>query len=437
MYTTNFYEQFTIDKQVLDILQFNPYYSRIESGTNGSVTIHKKDYIDLASNNYLGLSTDQRVIDAIVSAVKLYGASMCGTPIATGSIDLLSNLEEELANFLGLEATALFPSCYQANLGLFSILAGKGDLILVDHYAHASLINGIQVSGCKIMPFLHNDMNHLENLLKKSSGYNNRYVVTESVFSTEGTIAPFDIILKLCMENHAIPVIDDSHGIGVLGRNGKGILEEKNIRDYCGIYTTSLGKALANNGGIVAGKKKFIDFLKYSCPSLIYSTALSPAMVGGIQAVLKILKEEYDTLYQRLRRNKRMLQECLGRLGVEQSNGKAMIVSIKCGNTHDTILMAKNLFEKKILCTPFVPPSVPVNKGVVRLIPGAGISHGKMLQVVESLEKIASADQSKAYLYIIPAHHQVRGNLQQESPSRLPLKKHRYSGKNKAGIDIG
>jgi 7-keto-8-aminopelargonate synthetase-like enzyme len=421
MYTINFYDQFKIDKQVLDVLQFNPYYCRLESGVHGSTIIDSDEYIDLASNNYLGLASDQRVIKAIIYAVRKYGASLCGTPIATGSIDLLSDLEQAFSNFLGLEATALFPSCYQANLGLFSILAGKGDLVLVDHYAHASLINGIQSTGCKIMPFLHNNMTHLEEQLKKAGAYRNKYVVTESVFSTEGSIAPFDVILNLCMDYKAIPVIDDSHGIGVLGKTGKGILEEKNIRGYFGIYTASLGKALANNGGIVAGKKEFVDYLKYSCSSLIYSTALSPGMVGGIQAVLKIIQLEYDTLSRKLQRNKKMLSECLAKQGFEQSNGEAMIVSIKCGDTHNTIAMAKQLFQQRVLCTPFVPPSVPVNKGVVRLIPGAGVSQDKMSKVLEAFEKIAEINRNYNISSVIPAPYRDRDKIRQESPAACPL----------------
>jgi 7-keto-8-aminopelargonate synthetase-like enzyme len=401
MYPTKFYDQFTIDKHVLDILAFNPYYCRLESGVDGSVTINCNEYIDLASNNYLGLASDQRVIDAAISAVRKYGASLCGTPIATGSIDLLSDLENELSDFIGVEAAALFPSCYQANLGLFRILAGKEDIILVDHYAHASLINGIQSTGCKIKPFLHNNISHIEDLLKKAGGYNNKYVVTESVFSTEGSVAPFDRIVALCKQYDAIPIIDDSHGIGVLGKSGRGILEEKNISDYFGIYTASLGKALANGGGIVGGNNQFIDFLKYSCSSLIYSTALSPGMVGGIKAVLQILRQEWDTLYQRLNTNKRVLQSCLIEQGFALSNGEAMIISVKCGDAYDTIAMAKDLFRHRIIATPFVPPSVPPNQGVVRLIPGAGISQDNMRKVLEAVVNITPNYNSNEVLYHI------------------------------------
>ncbi len=254
----NFYKRFDFDRSLEKISGFNPYYPKINSELGDQIIINKEKYINLAANNYLGLTADPRVKAAAILGIEKYGASLCGTPIATGSIPLLKNLEQKLASFIGLEDAIILPSGYQANNGIFASICQKDDLILVDHYAHSSLLEGIKTSGCKVLPFLHNNMQSLERILKKSKAHPQIIIVTESVFSTEGSIAPFEEICALAERYNALPVIDDSHGIGVLGKRGSGILEEKNIKNFKGIYTASLGKALASRGGIIAGPQKII-----------------------------------------------------------------------------------------------------------------------------------------------------------------------------------
>lgn len=383
-----FYNRLYIDKGVAERLGFNPYYCSIESALKDPITINGEEYINLASNNYLGLAADERVIEKVIEAVKQYGVSMCGTPIATGYIDMFKRLEKRLSDFLNLEDTIIFPSGYQANSGLFFPIADK-DLIIVDHFAHASLIQGVKLPGCKIKPFLHNNVAHLEKLLKNSYGYRHIFVVTESVFSTEGSIAPFDEIVKLCEIYKAIPVVDDSHGIGVIGKSGKGILEEKNIKNFQGIYTASLGKALANTGGIISGKKELIEFLRYSCSSLIYSTALPPAMLAGVEEVINIIEKEFESISKRMWLYKNLIKNSLSECNFDFVRSEAPINSIKGGTLENTISIAKDLFENKILSTPFVPPSVPLNQGKIRLIAGANLKETTIEKVLQALKKIS------------------------------------------------
>jgi len=384
----DFYKQLSIDMSLADRLNYNPYYNCIASDLKSNVIIHGQEFIDLASNNYLGLAGDIRVKQAILETVDKYGASMCGTPIATGYADIFRRVEHKLSEFVGLEAATIFPSCYQANTGLFSKIAGKEDLIIIDHYAHASLIEGVRSVGCKMKPFLHNNMQHLQGILERSSSFRQIFVVTESVFSTEGSIAPFDEIVELCHHYNAIPIIDDSHGIGVIGKNGKGILEEKGIVNFNGIYTASLGKALANSGGMIAGKKELIDYLRYSCSSLIYSTALPPAILGGIEIVLEIIENDFPSLSKKLWHSKSYIRHCLKKYGFNVTNGEAPITSIICGDLEATIKMAKSLFEQKILSTPFVPPSVPPKQGRVRLIAGADLNEHDRKKIMRAFSVI-------------------------------------------------
>ncbi len=383
------FSSLSIDKSLANKYDFNPYYCCIESGLNDPILIDGKEFIDLASNNYLGLAADKRVIQAISVAAGKFGASMCGTPIATGSMILLQKLQKRLARFVGFEESIIFPSGYQANCAVFMSLAKQEDLIIIDHYAHASLIQGVRLVGCKVKPFLHNNMKHLRKLLEKAAEYKRVFVVTESVFSTEGSIAPFDEIVKLCEEFNAIPVIDDSHGIGVIGKTGRGILEEKNIKDFNGIYTASLGKALANAGGMISAKSELIEYLKYSCPGLIYSTALPPPVLAGMEAVLNIVKEEFSILSERMWRYKKLISGCLIDSGFILTEGQAPITSISVRNVEECALMAKLIHANNILVTPFIPPSVPPNESKIRMIAGANLSEKTIDKALNIFKKVA------------------------------------------------
>ena len=384
-----FYNSLKLDDELIQKSGFNPYYPAIQSGLKDPILIEGKEFINLASNNYLGLAYDERVIEASVSVLRKYGASMCATPVASGYPDFYTQVERKLSGFLDLEAVLIYPSCYQANNGIFSALVKKEDQVIIDHYAHSSLIEGIRSTGCMIRPFLHNNMNSLEKILQRSASKRQVFVITESVFSTEGAIAPFRQIVDLCEKYHAIPVIDDSHGIGVLGNRGRGILEHEGIQDYQGIYTASLGKALANTGGVVGGKKTLIDYLKYYSSHLVYSTAIAPSALGGIDRVLDIIENEFSARSKKMWEYKNRISAALKKYGFQITESKTPISSIIGGSSLETILISKELYKNRILSTPFVYPSVPPYGGKVRLIAGANLKQESIdyaLQVFETMQ---------------------------------------------------
>ncbi|MBI4646295.1 MAG: pyridoxal phosphate-dependent aminotransferase family protein [Bacteroidia bacterium] len=388
MNLNKFYKRFHLNDEIVKKTGFNPYYPVIQSALDDFVIIDGKKFINLASNNYLGIANDKRIKQAAIGAIEKYGISACATPIASGYSDLYMKVCNKLSAFLELEDTIIYPSCYQANNGLFSTICSKDDVVLVDHYAHSSLIEGIKSAGCKIRPFLHNDIDNLENNIKKSGNYRQIFVVTESVFSTEGSIAPFREIVALCEKYNALPIIDDSHGIGVIGKNGKGILEYSKSNNFQGIYTASLGKSLANAGGIISGKKDFIDYLKYYNPHLIYSTVIPPPMLAGIEMALEIIKNEFAALSQKMWNYKKMLTTALLQTGFNLTDSAAPIISIKAGNSEETILLSKKLYDNNILCTPFIYPSVPRNDGKVRLIANVKLKETTVKKVIDVFMKL-------------------------------------------------
>lgn len=383
-----FYKRFQLNDDIVKTTGFNPYYHRLQSGLNDTLTIDGEDYIDLASNNYLGIANSERIKEAVIRATEKYGVSLCATPIASGYSDLYEKVSEQLSEFIGLESTLIYPSCYQANNGLFSVIAGKDDVIIIDQYAHSSLVQGAKIVGCKLRPFLHNNMDSLERNLKNSIDHRQILVVTESVFSTEGGIAPLKSINELCEKYNALPIVDDSHGIGVIGGNGSGILEYEGITDYQGVYTASLGKSIGNLGGIVSGKKNIIEYIQYHSPHLIYSTALPPLILAGIEEVINIIRDEFDTLSAVMWKNYNALRHALIESGYNLTNAKAPINSIITGEPEDTFLFARKLYENKILTTPFIYPSVPRSKGVIRLIAGANLKDSTMNEAIEIFRKI-------------------------------------------------
>ena len=185
---------FVDEAELVKTLKFNPYYQKISSGANLYAEINGEKYLNLASNNYLAFSQDSRIIKAMKNTLDKYGASMCGTPVACGNVDIYESAAEFVSNFLGLEDTIFYPSCYQANIAIINSLVSSKDVVFVDRFAHSSLIEGIRSAGCKIKPFKHNDVKYLKKLINSSNYFENKFVVTESVFSTEGSISFLDNI---------------------------------------------------------------------------------------------------------------------------------------------------------------------------------------------------------------------------------------------------
>ena len=392
-FTSFIKERIDYKNSVIDNAGYKPYYLSIQSDLGDPLIIDGKEFVNFASNNYLGIANDQRLKNAHIEAIEKYGVSMCATPIAGGYSENFELVRQKLSDFIGVENVLIYPSCYQANNGIFSALIRNDDLVLFDRYVHSSMIEGIRTTGCKMLPFEHNSPDAVDYLLGKHNNHNTKFVVTESVFSTEGSIAPFAELNKVCLKQNAVPVIDDSHGIGVIGKKGKGILNFSGVGNYQGIYTTSLGKALATNCGVVGATNQIIDYLSYFSSHLIYSTAVSPAVLAGVNKVIDILEDEFDQRSERMFRYSKMIKEAMKHTGFNVADGILPITSVKCGSSDCTVQVAKQLFDKNILTTPFVYPSVPKNDGRVRMIAGANLSQNTLEKAIEIIKNIECKEQ--------------------------------------------
>jgi 7-keto-8-aminopelargonate synthetase-like enzyme len=226
-------------------------------------------------------------------------------------------------------------------------------------------------------------MDHLEKILARSGEYARRFVVTDSVFSTDGSLAPIGAIVSLCDRYDAIPVVDDSHGFGVLGKTGRGALEHFGVEKFSGIYTASLAKAFANNGGVIAGNFKTIEYLRLCCPHLAYSTAVPPAILGGILGALNAIEKNFSKLSEKMWNYRQRIRRSVMEAGMTLLEGQSPINAVLTGNVRNTLLFSKALYERGVLSMAFIEPSVPQGECLVRLVASAGLSDEKIERACE------------------------------------------------------
>ncbi|MCK5283715.1 MAG: aminotransferase class I/II-fold pyridoxal phosphate-dependent enzyme [Nanoarchaeota archaeon] len=384
-----FEDSLKIDKGILEKAKFNPYFMEVQSALGKTVKINHKNLISLGSNDYLGIANSKELKESAKKAIDKYGISMCGTPIVIGYTDLNKILESKIAKFLGFDDSLVFPSGYQANLGAFKFLAGKEDVIIVDEIAHSSVIQGARLCRAKLIKFAHNNTDELEQILKFCKKYRKRFIAVDGLYSTEGDIASLDIISELAKKYDAFTIVDDAHGIGILGKNGKGSLELKNVLGKIDMVTGSLGKALGCAGGFIATNSKVAEFFRYFCPPFVYSTALPPSIVAASIASLDLV-EKSEAKRKRLYKNKEMLFNGLKEIGYNLTESDTPLFSIKSKEAQEIINLARDLYKKGVYATPFVPPSVPLGSSRLRLIPHAGLGDEEINTVIRIFKDLKS-----------------------------------------------
>ncbi|MDQ0655957.1 glycine C-acetyltransferase [Paenibacillus sp. W2I17] len=359
-------------------------------GANGPVIrIDGKSLINLSSNNYLGLATDYRLIDASVKASQTYGAGAGAVRTINGTMDLHIELEEKLARFKKTEAVIVYQSGFNCNMAAISAVMDQHDAILSDELNHASIIDGCRLSRAKVIRFKHSDMNDLRQQAKdaKESGqYHKIMVITDGVFSMDGDIAKLPEIVKIAEEFDLITYVDDAHGSGVLGA-GAGTVKHFGLSDRIDFQIGTLSKAIGVVGGYVAGKKQLIEWLKLRSRPFLFSTSLPPAAIASCSASVDILMNDKE-LIEKLWENGNDLKNGLSRLGYDVGQSETPITPCIIGDEVTTQLFSKRLYEEGVYAKAILFPTVPKGTGRIRNMPTAAHTKEMLDQVISVYEKV-------------------------------------------------
>ena len=350
-------------------------YSNISilEGSNGpTIRINGREFINLSSNNYLGLASDLRVIDACVSATKIYGAGAGAVRTINGTMSIHDELETKLADFKHTEASIVFQSGFNCNMGAIAAVMDKKDAILSDELNHASIIDGCKLSAAKVIRYKHSDMKDLRDKAieaKKSGNFEKIMIITDGVFSMDGDIAKLPEIVKIAEELDLITYVDDAHGSGVLG-GGAGTVVHFGLSNKIDFQIGTLSKAIGIVGGYVAGTKNLIDWLKVRARPFLFSTSITPGAAGGCIEAINILSESKE-LNNMLWENGNYLKKGLKELGFNIGNSETPITPCIIGEEHDAQKFSRELYSEGIYAKAILFPTVPLGTARIRNMPTA------------------------------------------------------------------
>lgn len=380
--------KFTAAKEIMDAGIY-PYFRVIESAQDPEVIVDGKKMIMIGSNNYLGLTNHPRVKEAAVEALRKYGSGCAGSRFLNGTLDIHVNLEKKLARFMRKESALVFSTGFQTNLGVISAIAGKDDVILIDKMNHASIIDGCRLSFSEIKKYRHNDMEDLERLLQQ---YNDKgkLIIVDGVFSMEGDIADLPNVVKLAREYGARVMVDDAHGIGVLGMTGRGTAEHFRLEDEVDMIMGTYSKSLASIGGFIAASEDVIHYIKHFARALIFSASPPPASIASVSAAIDIIEEEPERR-ERLRRNTNKMLKGFKSLGFDTGRSETPIIPLIVGDDKRAFFMAKMLHDKGIFANVAVSPAVPNGNALIRTSYMATHTDEQLDKVLQAFEEVGKA----------------------------------------------
>ena len=364
-----------------------PYFHALSTGQDTQVVMEGKDTIMLGSNNYLGLTSNKKVISAGVEALKKYGTGCSGSRFLNGTLDIHIALEKELAEFLHKESVMTFSTGFQSNLGIISAICGRNDVVLCDKENHASIYDAIKLSYARMLRYNHSDMQDLEEKLKTIPKENGILIVTDGVFSMSGEICKLPEIVKLAKKYGARVMVDDAHGLGVLGEHGRGTAEHFGLEDDVDIIMGTFSKSLASLGGYMASTKRVVDYVKHNSRPYIFSASITPCSVATARESLKILREN-PSIVKSLQEVATYMRNGLKKLNVKIIDSQTPIIPIYVYDDEKAFMACKLLLERGVYVNPVVSPATPVGQALLRTSYTATHTHEQMDKAMKAIREV-------------------------------------------------
>lgn len=347
---------------------YYPYFKPISSASGPEVILDGKRVIMIGSNNYLGLTSHPYVKEKAIKAIEKYGSSCTGSRFLNGTIDLHEELEARLAKFMQKEHCVVFSTGFQTNLGAISAVVGKGDYVLIDRSNHASIIDACRLSFGETIKYKHNDMEDLDRIIRKLKEENpdaSILVVSDGVFSMEGDIADISGLVRIKEKYKVRVFIDDAHGIGVLGKGGRGVCESFNLVDKVDLIMGTFSKSFASLGGFVVGDRPVIDYIKHCARSLIFSASMPPAQIASVIASLDIIEKEPQRREKLFYITNRAKKEYIN-IGFNVGSTQTPIIPIILGNDQLVFTFWKVLLDNGVYTNPIISPAVSPERALLR-----------------------------------------------------------------------
>ncbi len=363
------------------------YLRQFDPAASPVVTMDGRKLIMLGSNNYLGLATHPRVVEATVRALEEYGTGACSSRVLTGTTSLHNRLERKLAEFKGMEAAVVFSTGFMTMMGTISAMTEEGDVVLSDEFNHASIVEGCRLTGAEVKVYKHNDMASLEEGLAECDASSDKLIVTDGVFSMKGTLGNLPGIKKLADRFGASIMIDDAHGTGTIGATGRGTLEyfdmEGQIDFVCGTFSKSLGTI----GGFTASTREVVSYLKLRSRPFIFSASPTPSSMATVLACLEVIDEEPE-LIKKLGKNTDFLREGLSEAGFSLEPTVTPIIPILVGDEEKTFLMAGGLEDEGVIVNPVVSPAVPKEGSLIRVSMMASLENADLQKALDKFKLV-------------------------------------------------
>src|SRR5574344_2216899 len=362
-----------------------PYYRAISSGQNPVVKMADgSEVLMFGSNSYLGLSDDPRLKEAAIKAIEKYGTSCSGSRFLNGTLDIHEELEEKLARFVGKDQAVTFSTGFQVNLGVVSALGFRGGYILLDDTDHACIIDGSRLSWSTVYKFKHNDMDALEKKLKACEPDAPKMIVVDGVYSMLGDLCPLPQICELAEKYNASVMVDDAHGLGVFGKNGSGTADYFGLTDKVDLIMGTFSKSFGSLGGFIAGDKEYINYIKHTSRSLIFSAAMTPAAVAAANCALDIMQQEPERI-EHLWEITHYAHKAFRDNGFDINATVSPIIPLMVRDTEKALMVVRQAYEAGVFITPVIAPAVPERDVLIRFALMA--THSKE-QVDEAVEKL-------------------------------------------------